>query len=249
MINYLKSESYRLLRKKGPYLTSMISLLLIAAASALLYFFGQSDPNFPYATSKFFYSNVISGGVLIILVGSLYNLALTGQDMSLIKQSISFGISRSVIFWSKLLLTLSYFLLICVVGILFVIVLGENLLLSDDQSVRNLLIACVNMVPIVLSGFFLTHTLKMLKVGDIYLIFTLLFMYGFSGTLLRYLLRPIAGLDALYHYAPSTLLSDNLMDFVNDSVHFGSEYWITGTVISGIALLIGAKWFAKQNID
>ncbi len=248
MINYMKSECYRLLRKKAPYVTALICYLLIIAAAAVLILFGKSDPNFPYATSKFFYSNAISGGLLIVILGFLFNSALTGKDMSLIKQSVSFGISRSIIFWSKLILTLGYFLLFCVAGIILMMVLGENLLTSGNQSVSNFLIVCVNMAPLVLSGFFLTHTLKMLKVGEGYIIIMLIFIFVLSGNLLR-VFRDISGLKELYHYAPSTLLNENLMSFVNEAPQFGFEYWIVGIIISGIALLIGAKSFGSQNID
>lgn len=244
----MKSECYRLLRKKGPYVTGLICYLLIVAAAAVLTLSGQTDPNFPYATSKFFYSNAISAGLLIVIVGLLFNSALTGKDISLIKQSVSFGISRNIIFWSKLFLTLSYFLLVCVVGIILMMVLGENLLSSENPSVSNFLIACVNMAPLVLSGFFLTHTLKMLKVGEGYIIIVLIFIYGLSGNLLR-VFREISGLKELHNYAPNTLFNENLTSFMNEGVQFALEYWIVGIIISGMALLIGAKRFGNQNID
>jgi len=239
MINYIKSEIYRLLRKKGLYMTSVICLLLIVAAAAVLYFSQQQDPNFPYATSMFLYSNVISGTLLIMIIGLLFNSALTGKDTSLIKQSVSFGISRSTIFWSKLILTLSYFLLFCVICLLLTIVLGETLLASEEQSVKNFLIAGLNMVPMVISGFVIIHVLRMLKVGEVYIIMLLLFIYIFSGNLLY----------MLFDYTPSTLLNDNLMNFIDYSAQFDYRLWVTGIVISVIALLIGAKRFAKQNID
>jgi len=252
MINYMKSENYRLLRKKSLYMTSAICLLLIAAAAVVLYLSQQHEANFPYATSLFFYANVINGSLgslLILVVAFVFNLALTGKDISLIKQSISFGIPRNVIYWSKLILTLSYFLLLCAIGILFMIGLGENLLASEEQSVRNFLIASLNMLPIVLSGFFMIHMLSMLKVSEVYIIIMLLFIYIFSGDLLRMVLRSISGLDGLYKYAPSTLLDKNLMDFMDQAAQFGYRYWITGIVISVISLLIGARKFTKQNID
>ncbi|WP_164216050.1 ABC transporter permease [Virgibacillus sp. YIM 98842] len=239
MINYMKSESYRLLRKKSLHTTSVICLLLIAAAAAILYYSQQQDPDFPYATSMFFYSNVISGALLIMIVGLLFNSALTGKDTSLIKQSVSFGISRNTIFWSKLILTLSYFLLICVIGIILTIALGETLLASGEQSVRNFLIAASNMVPIVLSGFFIIHVLKMLKVSEVYIIILFLFLYIFSGNLLY----------MLFDYTPSTLLNDNLMSFMNGAAQFDYRHWLTGIVISVISLLAGQNRFAKQNID
>lgn len=249
MINYMKSECYRLTRKRGIHFTSLICFLLITAAAAVLYYYEHHELTFPYGTSKFFYSNVISGGLLIIIIGVLFNSALTGKDVSLIKQSISFGISRNVIFWSKLILTLGYFLLICIVGLLLMIALGENLLQTDNQSVSNFLIASLNMVPLVLSAFFLTHTLKMLKVGEVYIIIVLIFIFGISGNLIRILFRSFTGLNELYKYVPNTLFNDNLMSYLDGTVQFGYRYWIIGIVISLIALLIGAKRFANQNID
>ncbi|MBP2243055.1 ABC-2 type transport system permease protein [Cytobacillus eiseniae] len=249
MINYMKSEYYRLLRKKGLHLTGIICFLLIASAAGVLYFTAQSDPNFRYGTSTFFYSNVIASGLLIIIIGLLYNIALTGKDRYLIKQAISFGISRRIIFWSKLILTLSYFLFICIVGICLMILLGDNLLTHEHHAIRHFLMASVNMIPIVLSGFFLVHTLKMLKVGEIFIIIIVSIIFGFLGDLLHLLLRPFTALDELYKYAPDTMLNDNLMSFVNDTPELGFQYWIVGLVISGVSLLIGAKLFAKQNID
>lgn len=249
MINYLKSEQYRLLHKTGLHLTSIIGLLLIVAAAVVLTYFGQHEPNFLYANSWFFYSNVIAGSLLILLIALLCNSALTGKDMSVMKQSISFGISRSTIFWSKLIVTFSYFLLVCIIGLLLTIVLGETLLAGEGNSVGNYLIACLNMLPHMVSGFFIIHAMRLLKIGDIYIIFLLLFTFSFSGTLLRVLFRSISGLDELYLYAPSTLLNDNLTNFTNQAAIFDYHHWIVGTVISIIALFIGAKRFAKQSID
>lgn len=249
MINYLKSENYRLLHKKSLYLTSVICLLLIAGAAAVLHFSHQMDPNFPYATSKFFYSNVLGTGAIIIFVGFIFNLTLTGKDTDLIKQSVSFGISRRIIFWSKLILTLSYYLLICVIGLGFVVMLGETFFAGEDQVVRNFLLASFNMIPIVLSGFVMIHALKMLIRDEIYIIFLLAFVFIFSGDMLRILFRGVASLNELYLYAPDSLLHENLMSFLNNQAVLGFEYWISGFVISGIALWFGATRFAKHNID
>lgn len=248
-MNYMKSEYYRLLRKNGLHLTAIICFLLITAAAAVLYFTAQFDPNFPYGTDRFFYSNVTASGLFIIIIGMIVNMALTGKDRDLVKQSISFGISRSIIFWSKLILTLGYFLLVCVIGMCLMILLGDNLMTREPDAIRNFLITSINMIPIVLSGFVVAHTLKMLKAGDVYIIIALLGIYGFSGDILRLLLRPFTALNDLYKYAPDTLLHDNLMSFVDGATQLGYQYWIVGLVISVAALLIGAKRFAKQNID
>lgn len=249
MINYLKSELYRLLHKKSLHLTSIICFLLILAAGLVLSYLPKVDPSFPYATSPFFYSNVISSGVLILIVGLLFNIALTGKDITVIKQSVAFGISRKVIFWSKLILTLGYFIIVCLIGIGLMVVLGENLFTSDTQVVISFLLACLNMIPIILSGFLIIHTLKMIKVGEAYIVITLFFIYTFSGDILRPLFRSVSGLNNLYQYAPSTLLTENLLNFMNESVKFEFSYWLIGVVISLITLLIGSQKFAKISID
>ncbi|HLR70308.1 MAG TPA: ABC transporter permease [Pseudogracilibacillus sp.] len=249
MINYLKSEHYRILRKKNLYITSVICFLLITAAAFVLYVTDKFDPNFPYASSLFLYSNVISSTILILIIAFLFNIALTGKDSSIMKQSVSFGVSRSTIFWSKLVLTLSYFLMICMIGLVLVIGLGEGLFANEERSISNFIIASFNMLPIVLSGFFMIHTLKMLKVGDIYIILLLFLTYSFSSDLLRIIPKSIVGLSELYQYAPSTLLTENLMSFMDVEAQFDYRHWIVGIVISVVFLIIGSRKFAKNSID
>src|SRR5690625_1507094 len=106
MMNYMKSERYRLMRKKSLHITTVICLVLITAAAAVLYFSGQYESSFPYATSSFFYSNVIGNTALILIVALLFNLALTGKDMLLIIQSVSFVFYRITFYCSLLLMTL-----------------------------------------------------------------------------------------------------------------------------------------------
>lgn len=249
MINYLKSEQYRLMRKKTLHITSIICLLLIIAAAAVLYYAQKADANFPYTTTRFFYMNVIGNGGLIIIVSSIYNFSLTGKDTALLKSAVSFGISRHTIFWSKLLMTLSYFILISIVGIGLMIGLGETLMTSDDQSIKDFLIAIVNMLPIIFSAFFLIHSLKMLKVGEVYIFMLMVLIFMFSGDLLRILFRSFTSLNEVYKYAPDTLLNENLLNFMNHTIQFSYQHWITGVVVSVIVLLIGVSGFSKQTVD
>src|SRR5690625_6628486 len=103
------------------------------------------------------------------------------------------------------------------------------------------------MLPIVLSGFFMIHAMKMLKVSEVYIVIMLLFIFVISGDVLRTILKPVSGLDELYHYAPSTQLSENLMNFMGQTVQLEMGYWITGIVISVICLLIGDRKSTRLN--
>ncbi|AXH99214.1 ABC transporter permease [Sporosarcina sp. PTS2304] len=249
MINYLKSEQYRLMRKKSLHITSAVCLLLIVAVAAVLYSSKQADPNFPYATTRFFYSNIIGGSGFIIIVSFLFNFSLTGKDTALLKNAVSFGVSRATIFWSKLILTLGYFLVVSVIGIGLMIALGETLLTSDGQSVDDFLTALVNMLPIILSAFFTMHSMKMVKVSEMYILIVMLVVFVLLGDLLRIVLRPFPTVQEVYAYAPDVLLHENLLDFMNHTVIFGYQFWIVGALLSVLALLLGVTKFAKQTIE
>ncbi|GAF66618.1 hypothetical protein BTS2_3519 [Bacillus sp. TS-2] len=249
MMNYLRSENYRILRKKGIFITTAIGFFLITAAAVVLNISGQSVHHFPYSNNSFFYSNVLGGVFLLLTVAFLFNLALTNHyEYNQIKQSISFGISRLTIFWSKLIISCMYFLAVCVLGLLLVIGLGETLLESESGVAIEFLLASINMIPIILSGFTLIHSLRMVKVGEIYIIFIVLFLYVFSGQLLHLFLRNIQGLSELYKYAPDSLLTDNLFMFMNGEVQLDIRFWIVGFIIAFVSLLIGSRTFKKQSI-
>ncbi|GKV69752.1 hypothetical protein NCCP2716_22500 [Sporosarcina sp. NCCP-2716] len=249
MMNYMKSEQYRLLRKKSLHLTSLVCLALIAAAAAVLAYFQRTDPTFPYGTASFYYSNLLGGTVLVLIVIFLFNSSLTGRDTDVLKNAVSFGIRRSTIYWSKLLLTLGYFLIISVVGVALMIALGETMLATDSGSVRNFLTALGNMAPIALSAFFFIHSMKMMKVGDVYVFIVLLVVYGFSGYLLRIGAQKLDAFRTLYDYAPDTLLGQNMMAFMGQTVQFNAACWVTGVILSAAAIVIGVTKFSKQTID
>lgn len=249
MINYLKSEQYRLMRRKALHLTSMICCALIIFAALVLDFFGRNEVDFPYATSFFFYSNVIGGGVFLFIIALLVNGALTGKDLSLLKQSVSFGISRNTIFWSKLILTLVYFLLLCIVGMLLMVGLGETLFPDDAQALRSFLLACVNMFPLVISGFFLIHVLRMSRIREAYTVVIVLIVYTLSDSIVNLFFRRIEGLTELYKWMPSALLNDNILQYMEYTITFEWKSWIVGIAISLIILSIGIRVFNRRDID
>lgn len=249
MISYLKSENYRLMRKKTLHITSLIFCSLIIAAAFALDFFGKNEIGFPFATSSFFYSNVIGGGVLLFIIALLVNGALTGKDLSLLKQSVSFGISRNTIFWSKLILTLGYFLLLCFIGMLLMVGLGETLFPTDVQALRNFLLASTNMFPLVVSGFFLIHVLKMSRISDVYTVIIVLIVYTMSDRIVNLIFRRIEGFNQLHKWTPSSLLNENILQYMENTVAFDWKLWIVGLAISLIVLPLGIKVFQRQNID
>lgn len=249
MINYLKSERYRLTRKISLHITSIVACALIIVAGFVLDFFGKNEANFPYATSYFFYGNVVNGGLLIFIIVLLVNSSLTGKDLSTLKQSLSFGISKSTIFWSKLILTLMYFLLLCFIGIILMGVLGGTLFTDSEPYLKSFLLASVNMFPIVISAFMLVHVMQMNRIGTIYTIIAILVIYTMSDGIMNLMFRLVDPLDELYKWTPSFLLNENALSYTENAVTFSWESWFVGIGLSIIFLAIGLWQFNKKDID
>lgn len=250
MMNYMKSEHYRLIRKKSLHLMSLIACTLIIAFAFVLDYFGRNEVGFPYATAYFYYSNVVNGGVLLFIIVLLVNSSLTGKDLTTLKQSLSFGISRMTIFWSKLIITFIYFLLLCFIGIVIMTVLGEILFAGDEaSSLSGFLIACVNMFPIVLSAFMLVHVLQMNRVNVMYTIIAILVIYTASDGIVNLMFRAIDPLQDLYKWTPSALLNENALGFMKNTVTFAWSNWVIGISLSLIILVLGLVQFHKKDID
>lgn len=248
-MNYLKSERYRLTRKSSLHITSVIACTLIIASGFVLYFFGQYETDFPYSTSYFFYSNVVNGSVLIFIIVILVNSSLTGKDLYTLKQSLSFGISRLTIFWSKLIVTFLYFLLLCLVGTIIMVALGETLFTGSEPFLKSYLIASINMFPIVFSAFMLVHVLQMNRIGTVYTILAILVIYIYSDGIVHLMFRLVGPLNELYKWTPSALLNENALAFAENTVTFAWDNWLVGIGLSIVFLAIGLWKFNKKDFD
>jgi len=249
LINYLKSERYRLTRKISLHITSIVACVLIIVAGFVLDFFGRNEANFPYASSYFFYGNVVNGVLLIFIIVLLVNSSLTGKDLSTLKQSLSFGISKSTIFWSKLILTLMYFLLLCFIGMILMGVLGETLFTDSESYLKSFLLASVNMFPIVISAFMLVHVMQMNRIATIYTIIAIIVIYTMSDVIMNLMFRLVDPFDELYKWTPSFLLNENALSYTENAVTFSWESWFVGIGLSIIFLAIGLWQFNKKDID
>lgn len=249
MSNYLKSEGYRLLRRKGLYVTGFVSLGLVLAAAAVLAYSQQVLPNFPYGTSRFLYANVFGMDILILLVGSIISCMLTRVDSAVLKQSISFGISRRRIFLTKLVLTLAFFMVLCTAGVLLITGLGETLLIHDPAVLKNFVIGVINMIPLVLSGFVLSYVIGLLGFGDFVNVIALMAVYGVSGRSTHAVIAMFSSNDPISRFLPSDLLSKVTADYMRGNITFQGVNWLIGALIAVVSVLIGLRLFERKSIQ
>ncbi|MHC5373549.1 hypothetical protein ACYSNU_07070 [Enterococcus sp. LJL120] len=248
MMNYLTSDIYRLLRTRNFYVVSGICLGLIAAAGLTVSFFANSDPNFPYGTNAFLYSNVLGLSGLVIIVSYLFALMLTSHNHEIIGQSISFGTQRKIIFWSKWFLALAAFAVLCILASVLLIGLGSSLLEVQPQANSQFLIALLNTAPLILAAFSFSYVLSLLAVSDVANFILTLVAFGGVGSLLERLLSFNSSLQEIADYFPDRLIADILDDYLNGSGQFNPTCWLVGITLTVITLAVGAYKFKRVDI-
>ena len=247
-MNYFKSEHYRLMRRKELFVTVSVSLGFVIAAVCALYFSLQADARFTYGTNRFLYINVLSSFQVILLVGLLIGRQLLGQSTLVVKQSVAFGITRNRIFFTKLVLTLAVFLLVCFVGILIVLLGGENLLTADRVARQQFLISVVNFIPWAVSGFVLGYTLMILIRNEIVgVCVTMVLFSGIFSNITSVVEQALFKRTVLSPLLPGALIEQSNTNFLLNKATVTAENWLVGCVIILVSVSIGAALYNKKN--
>lgn len=246
---YLKSEAYRLYRKKGLYWTIGISLGLVILAVMALYFSLKTVNQFPYGTNRFLYVNVLTSIPIIILFGFLINRQLIRVDRRVMKQSVAFGVPRKTIYLDKLVLTLVTFMVLCLVGVSIVILSGEFLLTAETVWFNQFMISVVNVIPVVISAFFVGHAFLMLFSNETLSIILLIALYG--GGISDILTTVASFFKINLHlnaYFPGAMLRQVFNDYMNQQAHLQINCWLVGIIVSIVSTYLGVYFFEKKNL-
>lgn len=101
MLNYIKSEFYRVSHSRGIYCLITILAVLSFLLNAVLGWFGRMDgSSFPYNTTSFSYSNLVANPMLFCVIGAVIGVFLYegNRKNGSLKNTIALGISRTKVF-------------------------------------------------------------------------------------------------------------------------------------------------------
>lgn len=135
MLNYMKSELYRIKTSKGTYVMFLLFSVLVVLYNIMIYGFKIADSTFPYGTTKFSLGT-LSGSIQMLLVICLViaSVLFAGEfKNNTIKNVVSFGISKTQMYIGKYLVTLLFaFILMPVIA--FIYALSAYMLLDNSGS-------------------------------------------------------------------------------------------------------------------
>ncbi len=109
MLNYIKSEFYRIFHSSAFYVLTFIFVGISMAFNTVLYLFGRFAPDFHYATTSFSFSNIVSNPMIfsfasLWVASALYDQSKKNGSM---KNAVAFGISRTKIFMGQFIVSLA----------------------------------------------------------------------------------------------------------------------------------------------
>lgn len=153
MINYLRSEIYRNLRLKGNYLFILGAIAFVVFLNGVLWMFGNTDVSFPYNNTKFAFSSLYASMKIPMYLCICVVSLIFGQEYknNTLKNTISFGISRSAIYLCKLLMTLVYALIVAVF-VISAFIISAYILLENSgiEYLTTLIKAIIASIPLLL---------------------------------------------------------------------------------------------------
>ncbi len=137
MLNYVKSEWYRMIHSSTMYVFTGILAGLAFLLNIVLYLLDKYDTGFRYGTVAFSLSNFVSLMSLMFFVGLIIvSLLFTGEKKNgVLKNSIAFGISREEIFVGKCIVSAA--ISVCSLIVILVVYMGSAVLLLEPGIEPN----------------------------------------------------------------------------------------------------------------
>ncbi len=143
MLNYMKSEFYRVLHSAVVYVTAVILGVLTIILNVMLAGFNRFSTDFLYGTTSFSFSNLVANPMVycymaFIIVAILYEANKRNGDL---KNTIAYGISRTKIFAGKCIVSFITSLVILMI-VMTVYIVSAVLLLkhSGPTEIEDLLL-------------------------------------------------------------------------------------------------------------
>ena len=155
MLNYIKSEFYRIFHSASIYVTIAIFSGIPLCLNIALYLFGRFSPNFGYATTSFSFSNIVSSPMLFCYSAliTVYVLYDRNKKNGNLKNVIAFGVSRTKIFIGQCIVSLIVSIIIAITA--ETVYISSALLLLPVQgpvTIENMLFEMLAVLPIAISA-------------------------------------------------------------------------------------------------
>ena len=257
MLNYIKSELYRILHKKSSYLFIAICSLLLLSSNVVLALVKQTDESFRFANTDFALSNFMTSQVIVyFLCVTVASLIFGGEYVNrTMKNSITYGVSRETIYLGKLVVVIIYAI------ITFTIIFGVHagsayLLLENSKSeiMKILLQTIAAVLPFFLFALAATNSFYFMFESNGLAIGSVLGLMIGLPIISNFLAMKFSFFEKLASILPMNLINGIDYDFNNLTIILAFEnnpylkYWLAGIVQMVIMVILGITVFRKKEL-
>ncbi|GKX27711.1 hypothetical protein SH1V18_01910 [Vallitalea longa] len=161
MINYMKSEMYRNVRTKGNYKFLFGLMGFVIFINVALGIYANSQVDFPYGNTNFSLSSLYSSLTVPMCLCLILCSTVFGQEYKChtLKNSVSYGISRTHIYFGKLIMeiVISFINFICITG---AYIISAYVMLEDSGPIylENLFHALIGGIPLFIFSLVVAHS-------------------------------------------------------------------------------------------
>lgn len=256
MINYLKSEVYRLSLMKSTYFIPVSLLAFLFFMLGITYITALDNPEFPYNNANFIFMFVQSSiTVVSALIPFIVNKIFADEyGNGTFKNSIAYGVNRKILYFGKLILMMTYAIFVSAI-VLILFVIGTNILMesgttADMESQRIFIKAVFKSIPIFLAMLSFSHMLSFVvkKTSSHWGIYVVV-IFAFPTVLNRLLYAIDNGfLKLLLNLTPSGLLTNiSTGSLIGEPSNY--RYMpIVFLLYTVISIIVGLQSFKKQDV-
>lgn len=173
MLNYLKSEFYRIIRLKSVYATFAFCAAFIMLFNGALFYF-RNEVGFRYATTKYSFSFIYTSmPILIYIVYMVCSVVIDDEFKSrTLKNSVAAGVKRNTIYFGRfiieIIIGMIFYVLLNLLHIMLGLALLEN---SGGEYLHILLRSLIACIPIYIACAAICHCLYYILDNAINVIF------------------------------------------------------------------------------
>ncbi|BCN30219.1 ABC transporter permease subunit [Anaeromicropila herbilytica] len=256
MLNYVKSEFYRIFRERSIWVLSAVFSALVIAACIVLFLTNKATPNFPYANTRYLLSTIASMMVIPFFMLSTIPQTVVGEEIreKTLKNSVSFGVSRSTIYFGKWFVNVVGLLIVGVITV-SISMMGSYLFLEDSgiTFTTDFIMALIGMFPLLLAGLTTYHFLYFwspntnyvfLCYGGVYLLpFLIGYFLGGKFETIRWLFY-----HCVVYLMSNSYLKGRHVYMAGNTTNGMITCYLVGIGLTVIFLIIGYVHFKRNEI-
>lgn len=241
MINYIKSELYRITHSATLYVVMIGFSIAPLLLNLMLYGFNVSKPGFTYSTTSFSYSNIVANPMFFCIAALILTFALYegNKKNGNYRNIVASGISREQIFVGQFIVCLISSIVVMTVTVVIYIFSAECLLRKTGPvSYMDLLNEVIAVAPIAVSALILAIIVIMLFDKTFWGLISWYSVLILIPKVIFYLSLKIEGLRNVAMWMPNNFFNDMEVNTVQSNPIWNTSSGLATCLIAGFTGIV-----------